>query len=87
MGSERCAAARTHAAARRSHFASPALPCLPILGGFFQKGLLQCFQPPVSGRRAREEGDIDWSGSRICRAWDDLDYQRVESSNFPSITS
>lgn len=51
MGSERCAAARTQAAARRSHFASPALPCLPILGGFFQKGILRCFHPP--GVRAK----------------------------------
>lgn len=41
------------AAARRSHFASPALPCLPILGGFFHKGVLQRFRTPVSGQRAR----------------------------------
>lgn len=61
--------------------------CLPIFGDCFQKGGLQCFHlPRCQGEGQAEEGDINWSSLKICRAWNDLDYQRVESRNFPSIT-
>lgn len=85
---EPCAAARTQTAARRSHFTSLAwlLPA-HFQGYFFQKGGLQCCHPLGQGEGQAEEGDINWSSLKICRAWNDLDYRRVESSNFPSITT
>lgn len=85
---ERCAAARAQAAARRSHFASLAWLLLAHVRGFLSERGLAVFPPPkCQGEGQAEEGDINWSSLKICRAWNDLDYRRIESRNFPSITT
>lgn len=67
-------------------FTSAALPA--HLGWFLSERDFAVFPPPrCQGEGHVEEGDINWSSLKICRAWDDLDYRRVESSNFPSITT
>lgn len=62
-------------------------PSCPSWVVSFRQGFCGVSAPQCQGEGHREEGDINWSSLKICRAWDDLDYRRVESRNFPSITT
>lgn len=84
MGCESAALLPAPGAARRSHFASLArlLPA-HLRGISLRKGVCRVSIRQCQGEGQAEEGDINWSNLKICRAWNDLDYQRVESRNFP----
>lgn len=74
-----------HCGCWRSHFASlVVLLHAQLWVGCFQQRVRQLIAVPGEGQA--EEGDINWSSLKICRAWDDLDCRTVESRNFPSIT-
>lgn len=87
IGSERCAVPAPRqlpAGAISLHQRCPACPSRVVS---FRKGFCSISTPRCRGKGLAEEGDINWRSLKICRAWDDLDYRRVESSNFPSITT